>query len=477
MWFKKDKKKDVVEKSNDFFRSSSCSSPVNQVNHRILSPQEAVKHYERAAPVADAVDLIASEIANIRPVVRDKKNKVFIDDHPILDLLDNPNTNETYGDFIQQFTLFYLVTGNNYTLAVGPSVDKPPTEISIVPAQSVYLEPDSRDGLVESMHITGGSLFKRDILSYRFFDGPKASATGEIYQSKRPSTEAGIMMGDTSKALLGMSPLTPHLFDLYMYEAISVHNISLLERGAWPSLWIQSKMPLDEDMYAQMQKSLSQWVGGAANAGRPLLTSESDFEVTQISENEKDMDFYNLKKQVTESLFRTYKIPLPLVSSDTMTLSNYSQANTVFYMTSVLPTLKYILRQLGDFLLQRYPRSEDLELTFDPETIAALEPLRLERLKALSDLNVTTINEMRQNLNLEELAGGTEVYRLATEVPVASSTGVVPEPPIQQGAPDQQAVKFLDLMRQQVDSTGGSLYSDDQIKAMYALESYKCATK
>jgi len=448
---------------NNFF-SNICRSRKNQIRVIELDRAQAIPYYLQIGPVADAVDLVSSEIANIVPVMQDTKSGVFIEDHPLLTLLDNPNTNETYSDFIKQFVLFYLVTGNNYLLATGP-VGVPPVELSVIRPQTVTITPSDKDGRAQTYIVTGAADFERNGSQFRFFTRDQ---TAEIYQSKIVNPRTGTSASAESEALYGLSPLTPHIYDLELYRSVCIHNIALLKNGARPSTVFQAKNKLTEEQQKQMQASLEQWYEGEANAGRPVVVG-GGFDIEVLNETARDMDYATLKRQVTESIFRTYKIPLPLISSESMTLSNYTQANLVFYLSAVLPLLNYIFQQITNFLLPRYPRSDGLILTYKSETVLALEPLRMQRLKDLDALKITTINEMRLLLNFGELAGGTDVYRPATDIPVASSTGVAPERPVMQ-TPTDTSVKFIDLMKQQIDHCGNRVFSDTEIDNMVSLE-------
>jgi hypothetical protein len=61
------------------------------------------------------------------------------------------------------------------------------------------------------------------------------------------------------------------------------------------------------------------------------------------------------------------------------------------------------------------------QLTYNPESIPALQERRLDELKKRRDVNIETVNELRQLLpNREPLEGGDVFYQNATLVPAGS---------------------------------------------------------
>ena len=85
------------------------------------------------------------------------------------------------------------------------------------------------------------------------------------------------------------------------------------------------------------------------------------------------MDFGELKKSTTETIFNAAKVPLPMISPDNMTLANMDAAKYNFYDNCILPLVKRVNSFLTKSVLSRYPNSENLEFTYDESDIEALE--------------------------------------------------------------------------------------------------------
>ena len=60
----------------------------------------ALFYYATVSVVSIGVDKICEEFEKIDPLIFNKKTKQFIESHPLLDLLNRPNADETKTDFM-----------------------------------------------------------------------------------------------------------------------------------------------------------------------------------------------------------------------------------------------------------------------------------------------------------------------------------------------------------------------------------------
>jgi len=431
----------------------------------------AVSYYTKCSPLFNAIDMIASAIQNIPPKVFDKEKEIWVTNHPILDLLKLPNADISWEEFIYSLVSFYLVTGDNYVIASGkPGL--PPKELYCYPSQAVTVLP-GKDGFVQSLQTTlywGTDLYLRDEVKSRFRYYNRAR-TAEIWHTKffNPTTIQG--------NVYGMSPLNPIYYEINQHQAANRHNLSVLERGVTSSGILTFDPPVDDDTFGRMQQQLEKAHAGAANAGRlMLLNGGFDYKATSISN--KDMDFLELKKEVTESIYKNLKIPLSLISKETMTLDNMTRAMLMFYDNAVLPVANRIFSELSNFLMPRYGDNEDLILSYDVGDIIALEPRRNDQLKVLHDLNIFTTNQLRAMAGADPLLGGNAIYGQAAQIPLATDPGdesIMPEyedlPALDEvggndeklGSKKTSRARFVEILKSKVDADGGSLFTDEEI--------------
>ena len=399
--------------------SSGCSRQ-SFIDHLLqnkqydLAASQAVNYYGNCAPLYTAIDWVATEAASIDIMLWDSSKKEYVKNHPVIDLLESPNADATYEEFLYGLVAFFLLTGNSYITADG-DVMRPPVSLWDIPPQAVTFTVAS-DGYPASFTAQtayDAHTFTRKLVNsrFRYYE----NNIRELYQIKTFNPDA------TNFRIVGKSPLNSIYYEIEQYLAASTHNLSLLKRGATLGGIFKHGSKLTDDSYRRLQNQIDIFFSGERNAGRPIL-AEDGLDFTATGQTNKDMDFMELKRQVTAMIYNVLRIPLPLVSESTMTLANMESAKLNLYDNAVLPVVNRIFAELSNFLLPRYPNSEGLVFAYDPGSILALEPRRNENLKFLNELNVLTTNEVRAQVGYEALEGGDDLYQPSTNVPFARDT-------------------------------------------------------
>lgn len=438
--------------NNDFDKNLSLYEFLFQNAHFDLSNHLALRYYTICAPVYSAVDLIANEVATIQPVLinTSKTDKEFITDHPLLELLKFPNADSTYHEFMYRKAAFYILTGNNFDNATG-NVDLPPLELYSLNPQRVAITPNIIDRFPEEMiySYTTAIIFKRNEIKnrFRFYNDLK---TSELWQVKTFNPSAH------TNSLYGLSQLNSIYYEIEQYLKTSMHNLSLLNYGGRPTGALISDSRLSEDQLQELKAELNRYHEGANNAGRMFILQGEDLKFQEMGSSTRDMDFREMKSQVTSMIYNVLRIPLPLISEERMTMRNMENARLNFYYNAVLPLVKRFFSEFTNFLLSRYPNSENLIVTYDDSEIPALEPQRNEELQKLQSLGVLTINELRKKVGYEALDGGDDIYAPATNIPIAHD--------VETDNKLTTRENFRRLMQQQIDEEGHQRYSDEDIE-------------
>jgi HK97 family phage portal protein len=392
-----------------------------------LAAYQTLQYYDTCAPLSDAVDRRAEEVESIQPVVYDTKNDEFITDHPVLDLLHNPNPIDTFSTLINRLSIYFDVTGNAFLLDTG-ALNKPPLELYVASPMSISIE-QAQDGFVEQYTRTDtytSESYKRTEVAgkFRYYQKPLASGqNGELRHVKRFSHKGSL------SALRGTSTLQSIYFDIEQFISAGQHNLSQLKRGARPSgiLFLdgeQSNM-LTDDQRESLKQELENYYAGSENAGRVGFL-DMPLKWQEMSQSNKDMDFVQLKRDTEAMIYKRLNIPLPFVSEETMTMANRESARLDFYQDAILPLLHRIYSELTIFLMYRYPDSENLIITFDISKIPALEPRKLDQVTKLRELNIMSTNELRSLPSLDSTPGGDSI--LVPENLIPLDQGVVLSP-------------------------------------------------
>jgi phage portal protein BeeE len=98
------------------------------------------------------------------------------------------------------------------------------------------------------------------------------------------------------------------------------------------------------------------------------------------------------------------------------TFVNFEQAQLYFWENTVLQELDAVLEYLNAWLLPMH--GANLRLTFDEDSIRALEPKRELMFKRAEKADFLTINEKRQMVGFDEVEGGDIVLQPQNMMPL-----------------------------------------------------------
>lgn len=404
-----------------FIPGAGCSR-VQQIDFqtkfgaRNFTVSDYITFYESISPLADAIDVMATQFSSIHPKIWDNKNKTFVLDHPLLDLLKRPNTNIDYLEFAEQEMSFFEITGNVFWIVTSSRLDGEPIELFCVPPQ--WISPTiGADGYVDIFNyspINSGfsTEFKR-INEGTAFRYVSRDGNQEMFQLKRFNPNTG------GFRLFGVSKLRSLAYQLEQFRDASLHNLSLLQNSAMPSGMLTSTadMTMTVDQLNDLRAEMDNVFVGSANAGRIMVTDNLEWKPFSLTN--KDMDYIEARKQLKEEIYNRLKIPLALINSNALSLANMAVAERQLYNLSILPAADKIFSALTMHLMWRYKGSENLKLTFDPCTIPALKEQTIDELIKMKSLDVMSDNELRKRSDLPEATSpeADEVYKPSNVLP------------------------------------------------------------
>ena len=478
MWnpFKQTKNVVTVEKKSFAFPAGWLINGGGTVNNQ-LTIKRALKFYDDAAPVATAIDWINDEFKTLSLLL--KQGDKFVNDAEILKFLQNPNDDMVQEDFLETLGAYFLICNEVYMVATG-APGRPLAELIVISPEYIQVKKDDA-GYINQINIQrdgfANEVFKRADTEYRFFNKDKSA---EIWQIKGFSARGDNIVSNSDFSVnnnitsgRGRSKLSSIHREINQYIEVATHNLSTLDNGMVPSgvLTAPENVSLTDEQFERIRSQVVNFYSGAKNAGKVLIL-DNGLIFTPLSVNAKDMDFKELTKAVTITIFNRYKVPLPLISAENMTLANMETAKLNLYDNCVIPLANRLLREVTGFLAPRFGLTDNDLIVADLDNVSALQPRRNEQLKIKKELNIYTINELRQeggDLPIKE--GGDIVYITNNLVPVG--TDMTPEPtdnmvdvtPAQKQIADiTTRKKFIALMQKQVDVKGNRNFTDDEIE-------------
>ncbi len=371
----------------------------------------AMSLYEQSTAVSVPINIIADHFSQIEPVLM--FDGEFTPDHDVIRRLTQPSPDYTGTLFREALGKNYLIAGETECVALG-GVTRPPVElVPINPREVSVIEgEDGRSAVfaVAGNTLTGAYTRKRAGNTVRFYQGNQL----ECKQIRNFSTKSHSLLRGQSLLVAASNEARQHILG-------GKHNVSLLKKGARPSLVMHYASDTSIDEFEESKATIEAAVSGYDNAGKVIVTEGGQLQVEQMSTSNVDMDFGKLQDMAKQAVALQYHVPLPLITTDATTLNNYQVALLALYDDAVLPLAGRIFGGLSDFLLPRYGLDPSrYRITYNPDQITALQARRLDELKVRSDLQIESDNELRELLGREPYEGGEVMRKPANLVPVGS---------------------------------------------------------
>lgn len=335
-----------------------------------------------------SINLLSDAVAQIPWLLFKKtgrKERTEITDHPLLDILDKPNSIQSGESFFKFWTAYFLLSGNSFVHAVG--VD--PENFTTPPKELWNLRPDRMRVLMGKLRTPCGYVWK---------SGPEKIVFPADFDGK-----SNILHTKTFNPIddvYGQSPLEAAAFEIDIHNEGNVWNYSLLKNSASPSgafvVGTKDGMSgtLTEEQREMLKRDIDETYGGAAKAGKPILL-EGGMDWKAMGFNVKEMDFMNSKNVTKEDIALTFGVPGQMVGvKGSQTFANYAMAKEAMYTDTVLPLKNLQKGQLNMWLTPRY--GDDLMLDIDEDAIGALEALRERKWKKIKESDWITPNEKRE---------------------------------------------------------------------------------
>lgn len=400
----------------------------------------SIRLYMKAMPLFNAITMRAEAYSNIPLRVYNTKTEQYVEDHPALELLDSPNADVSSMEFLEQVSSYYDITGNSYQMLTG-RVEKPPLEIISVPSQNVTFGMGNKFvalSVPDVIYITNSGGGQTVFYAEETMSGIRFINSNRDLELWHMRTFNPLR---SSSNFRGMSRARPIWLELEQYLSGNVTNLSMLKRGTRLSMaWVNNRgEELTDKQWNRMQEEAQKYSGDSNAGGTPVLDG---MDVKTIQHTNRDMEFEKLQTSMFTRVSVNYKIPLALLLAETMTLNNLETALLQFFDLSALPLADRLNNELTRFIMPRFPNSEHLVLKYNENDITALRLRMIETAKSLSEINVSTINELRTLLGEDEIIGGDVILRPATLLPIGEN-GVSVDIPDEDIPSDDTGVKYV----------------------------------
>ncbi len=302
-----------------------------------------------------------------------------ISDHPLLKLLRCPNPFMGQFEWMETVISQLYLSGNVFIEAAGARNTKP--------GELYPLRPDRMSVLPDRTDFIAGYEYRVGSETVRF-------APAEVLHLK---------LFNPLDDWYGQSPVEVASIAVDKLNACDRWNAALLQNSAVPSGALVSKKRLSDEQFDRLKNEMSSKFHGAQTARLPLLLEE-DLEWKELSVSPKDMDWIEGLRFSALQIAQIYNVPPELIGLAPATHQNRKEARKALYTEVVIPALSRLRDALNRWLAPRF--GKDLELDFNTDRIEALAEDRESVWRRVNAARFLTLNEKREALGYEPIAGG-----------------------------------------------------------------------
>ncbi len=321
------------------------------------------------------IRMIAQSAASIPLRVREEGEDYK--EHPILDLLNNPNAHQCGPDLFEEWYGYLMVAGNSFLELV--SLNETPRELYVLRPDRMKISA-GEEGWPQSFHY---SVNNQSVI----FPIPDGSEQSPILHTKlfHPTNDH-----------YGMSPIEAAATAVDIHNAASNWNKALLDNSARPSgalIYTAKDGQLTNEQYERLQRELEENFEGPTNAGKPLLL-EGGLDWKNMGLTPRDMDFIEAKYIAAREIALAFGVPPMLLGiPGDNTYSNYAEANRTFWRQTILPLVERSSKTLTNWLKPSF--GNDFSLKPDITEVTALAQEREALWQRLQETDYLTCDEKR----------------------------------------------------------------------------------
>lgn len=316
--------------------------------------------YSENAVVYACIELLSDAVASLPfKLYRGKgSEQQEIDEHPALQLLQNPNPDMSEYDLKKAVASYLLIAGNAYidgaqAVQTGERRGRP-----------VFLHPLRPDKIT----IKAGT-WREPVSGYRYEEGlPVDFEADEVLHLK---------LFNPLNAFYGMGPLEAAARGITQHNAATAWNTATLQNGAAPPWILGIKGAMKPEAQENLKEQIRSRLAGPENARKPIVTQTGEsggIDVVKLGFNALEMDWLDGKKLSALEIASAFKVPAQLVGiPDAQTYANYEQARKALYTEGVLPLAYMICDGFTRWLLPKFGLDRQVYFFYDKNEIDALQ--------------------------------------------------------------------------------------------------------
>lgn len=312
------------------------------------------------------------------------KEKTELDSHPLLTLIERPNSKQGRSSFMQAWAGYTYLAGNSYVEAVspdgGPNAGVPRELHNLRPDRTKVIPGAPGNPISHYEYKAKGKPTKIDpenMLHLKIFNPL------DDWYGHPPAISAGRAIDINN-------------------EARKWHHNLLHNHARIPGIFT-SKEPLSDEQFDRLNDQIKKFLAGADNAGKPLLADGNGLDWKPGALSPVDMDWLQGLQQSARDTAIVFRIPPELLGDpQSKQFASYREARKSLYTETVLPLLDWFRDELNAWLVPRF--DDRLVLDYDVDKIEALQEDRDKKWKRSTTAftnNVLKLDEARAELGYD----------------------------------------------------------------------------
>lgn len=317
-----------------------------------------------------------------------------VDDSPLAELLDHPNNFMSGVEFLEMTFLHLELTGNSFWAIIrGPN--KTPVEMWPLMPNQMRIVPDETEFIKGYVYTANGQQIPfapEDIIHHKYSNPSDLRWGMSTVQASARAIDTDSMAAD--------------------------YNRKFFYNSAQPDAVLYTDKYLDEKTWLRIKDQFQNMYGGTANAHKTAVL-ENGLKYQAMNPNQREMEFLKSREFNRDMILAMFGVPKSVLGMDaSMSRANAETAEYVFAKGTIRPKMLRLTAGIQEKLAPQFDKR--LVVSFADPVPEDKDFKRQER-KELANL-VITVNEAREDMGLDPVAGGDKLYINANMVSIGAKT-------------------------------------------------------
>ena len=345
----------------------------------------AEEAYVRNVIAYQAINKIAEAVSSVRWVAY--RGETEVTQSPALDLINNPNPMQSGREFIEAKIGYLMISGNSYDERI--MISGQPREI--------YTHRPDRMKIVPGPNGTPKAYI---------YEVASSRVTWQVDENGN-SDIRHMRLFNPLNDWYGQAPVEAAAYAIDQHNEAMKWVQALLQNSARPSGALISKGDaLTDEQYNRLKAQMEMQYQGGSNAGRPMLL-EGGLDWKEMGLSPTDMGVIDSKNSAARDISLAFGVPPQLLGiPGDNTYSNYSEARLSFWEDTIIPLVDRLAEEFTAFIGEPY----GVEIRADMDQIPAIVDKRRTLWEMVNASTVLTINEKREAMGYDPIAGGDQVF-------------------------------------------------------------------